>query len=204
LPVRDRIVELRRVPAKELAANPRNWRKHPPIQQQALRSILDKVGMAGALLARETPDGLELIDGHLRKELLGQDTLPVLVLDVDEDEAKLLLATLDPLGAMATVDEAALLSLLEEVVIPDEDLERMLGELQRDPRSEWEGMPGYENEDRTSPFQTVVHFATEEDMHEFFESIGHSKSFSFWWPESDGLVGSDMSERWVAGDAADA
>lgn len=66
--LRDRIVELRRVPARDLLANPRNFRRHPPAQRAALDAVLEKIGMAGALLARDTPGGLELIDGHLRTD----------------------------------------------------------------------------------------------------------------------------------------
>ena len=46
---RDRIVELRRVPARELIANPRNWRRHPARQAAALRGVLEEVGYADAL-----------------------------------------------------------------------------------------------------------------------------------------------------------
>jgi len=67
--IRDRIKELRRVRAKDLLPNPRNWRVHPKVQAAALRGLLAEVGYAGALLARELPDGkLQLIDGHLRAE----------------------------------------------------------------------------------------------------------------------------------------
>lgn len=59
--IRDRVKELRRVRGSELRANPRNWRTHPKAQRKALAGILKKVGMADALLARETPDGLELV-----------------------------------------------------------------------------------------------------------------------------------------------
>ena len=38
--IRDRIRELRRVRAAELRPNPRNWRVHPPQQQDALRGVL--------------------------------------------------------------------------------------------------------------------------------------------------------------------
>ena len=50
--IRDRIKELRRVPAANLRPNPRNWRTHPAEQQDALRGLLAEVGYAGALLAR--------------------------------------------------------------------------------------------------------------------------------------------------------
>src|SRR5262245_24028873 len=109
--VRDRIIDLRRVPAKELRENPRNWRRHPDAQGRALAAMLERIGHAGALVARETSDGLELIDGHLRRDLAGDEPVPVLVLDVDEEEAAVLLATLDPLGDMATMAPDELASL---------------------------------------------------------------------------------------------
>jgi DNA modification methylase len=106
---RDRIVELRRVPARDLIQNPRNWRRHPVRQAAALRGVLDEVGYADALLARALPDGrLMLVDGHLRAETTPDQLVPVLVLDVDEAEANKLLATLDPLAGMAETDKLAL------------------------------------------------------------------------------------------------
>ena len=54
------------------------------------------------------PDGrLMLIDGHLRAETTPDQLVPVLVLDVDENESNKLLATLDPLAAMAETDKGA-------------------------------------------------------------------------------------------------
>ena len=114
--IRDRITELRRVKAGELLPNPQNWRTHPQAQQDALKGILAEVGYASALLARELPTGqLQLIDGHLRAETTPDAEVPVLVLDVSESEAKKLLATFDPLGAMAEANTAALDALLREV-----------------------------------------------------------------------------------------
>lgn len=103
--VRDRIKELRRVRAKDLVRNPKNWRRHPRAQVEALQGLLAEVGYADALLARALPDGrLTLIDGHLRAETTPDAIVPVLVLDVTEQEADKLLLTLDPLAAMAESD----------------------------------------------------------------------------------------------------
>lgn len=99
--INDRIIELVRVPASTLTPNPKNWRTHPTEQADALRGILAEVGIAGAVLTRQTPDGLVLIDGHLRAETLPDQEIPVLVLDVTEAEADKLLAKFDPLAAMA-------------------------------------------------------------------------------------------------------
>src|SRR4051812_19602077 len=85
--VRDRIKELRRVPAKELVPNPKNWRRHPKAQGEALRGLLQEIGYSDALLARELADGrLMIIDGHLRAETTPDLHVPVLVLDLDEAE----------------------------------------------------------------------------------------------------------------------
>src|SRR5437867_9442325 len=84
--VRDRVLDFRRIRASELIPSPLNWREHPPAQREALRGLLEEIGFAGAILARKTPAGLEVIDGHLRVEELGDQEVPVLVLDVNEEE----------------------------------------------------------------------------------------------------------------------
>jgi DNA modification methylase len=124
--VRDRVKKLVRVPAGSLRPNPKNWRTHPKAQANALRGLLGEIGYADALLARETPDGLQLIDGHLRAETTPDSIVPVLVLDVTEAEADKLLLTLDPLAAMAEGDADSLRALLEQVETDSEAVKRML------------------------------------------------------------------------------
>jgi DNA modification methylase len=111
--IRDRIKELRRVRAKDLLPNPKNWRRHPRAQAEALRGLLAEVGYADALLARELPGGkLMLIDGHLRAETTPDMMVPVLVLDVNEEESDKLLLTLDPLAGLAQADAERIKELL--------------------------------------------------------------------------------------------
>ncbi len=131
--IRDRIKELRRVPANELRPNPNNWRTHPEKQLNAIRGVLAEVGFAGAELARELEDGtLELIDGHARAEVAGTAEVPVLVLDVDEAEANKILATFDPIGAMAESDAVKLDAVLRDVDTGSEALQEMLADLAED------------------------------------------------------------------------
>lgn len=128
--IRDRIVELVRVKASELVPSEKNWRIHNDEQRAALRGIFAEVGIANAVLARRLEDGrLALIDGHMRSEEIGKGLVPVLVLDVNEQEADLLLASLDPLASMATQDQDALASLLNSVQADDEALQAMLNGL---------------------------------------------------------------------------
>ena len=128
--IRDRIKELRRVKASELIPIPKNWRTHPVAQQDALKGILAEVGFAGAVLVRELDDGsLMLIDGHMRAETTHDQEIPVLILDVDEAESDKLLATFDPIAAMAESDAHALDALLRNVDTGSEALSKMLAQL---------------------------------------------------------------------------
>jgi hypothetical protein len=130
--IKNRIKELRQVKASELLPNPRNWRRHPASQSNALRGILAEVGYADALIAYETPDGLMLIDGHLRAETTPDVEVPVLVTDLSEQEADKLLATLDPLAAMAEQDTAALSALLGSMATDNDMLSNLLEQMRFD------------------------------------------------------------------------
>jgi len=70
-----------------------------------------------------------LIDGHARTEVSGDSPIPVLILDVTEEEADKILATFDPLGAMATADTAKLDALLKEVQTDSAAVEAMIASL---------------------------------------------------------------------------
>ena len=130
MPFRHRVKELRRVPARSLRPHPRNWRLHPTPQREALRAVLEEVGYADALLARELPDGaLELIDGHLRAETTPNQDVPVLVLDVSAAEADKLLAVLDPLAALAEPDNARLADLVASIDASNAALRRLWQEM---------------------------------------------------------------------------
>jgi hypothetical protein len=123
---RDRIVDFRRVPAGDLAANPKNWRTHDTRQAEAMVGILQDVGVADACIARQCKDGsLELIDGHLRKDILAHELVPVLVLDVTAEEADKLLLCLDPIADMAGANKDA----LEELLRSNQTGEQALAEL---------------------------------------------------------------------------
>ena len=128
--IRDRIVELVRVPASELVPNPKNWRTHPTAQADALKGVLAEVGIADAVIARRLEDGqLMLIDGHLRAETLGMGEVPVIVLDVTEKEADTLLLFMDPLASMAKADAVLLDELLRSVQTASQPLAAMLEDL---------------------------------------------------------------------------
>jgi hypothetical protein len=173
MPIRDRIRELRRVPAGELRPNPRNWRLHPESQRAALRSLLAEVGYAGALLARELEDGsLELIDGHLRAETTPDEVVPVLVLDVTAAEAEKILLTHDPLATMAETDHEQLAALLAEVDALSPEVEELLvGLTQTAVEMERECPPDSDSVAIPESWQVVVECRDEADQREIFERM---------------------------------
>ena len=125
--IADRIKELRRVRAGDILANPSNYRTHPDEQKNILQAVLERIGFAGALLARELDDGtLVLIDGHLRRDMDHEQIVPVLVTDLTEQEARELLAVYDPISAMAGQDDDILRDLLAKIEIEDGPLAEML------------------------------------------------------------------------------
>ena len=115
---------------QELAENPSNWRTHPQPQLAALTDVIAEVGWAGACLYNERTQ--RLIDGHARRKVAldqGTPLVPVLVGNWTEDQERKILATLDPLTAMAEADSQALASLLASVQSSSDAVNAMLKEL---------------------------------------------------------------------------
>lgn len=117
--------------AGSLKANPDNWRKHPAHQVAALRESIADVGWAGALLFNERTN--RLIDGHARRDNAEPTELvPVLVGNWDAQQERRILATLDPITALAEPDPEALGKLLEGLTFDGEALAKLGQDLARE------------------------------------------------------------------------
>ncbi|MEX1173513.1 MAG: DNA methyltransferase [Chloroflexota bacterium] len=111
----------------QLLANPGNWRLHPKHQQAAIAGALDTVGWVQQVIVN-TVTG-HMVDGHARVEQAisrGEASVPVLYVELTPEEEALVLATFDPIGAMANTDEAKLNELLSGVTIDEPGLLRLL------------------------------------------------------------------------------
>lgn len=129
-PWRNRIVGYTEEPPDQLLANPKNWRSHPGSQAEALRGVLGDVGIVQNVIVNRQSGFL--VDGHLRvMEALkaGQPTVPVTWVDLSDDEEALVLATLDPLSAMAGTDPAQLDDLLRGISTDNPAVAAMLDAL---------------------------------------------------------------------------
>jgi hypothetical protein len=77
--------------------------------------LLQEIGMADRLLAYTDSEGkLRLVDGHLRRDILGDTLVPVLVTDLTEEEAAMMVAVGDPLAGLAERDDAVMAELLQQ------------------------------------------------------------------------------------------
>ena len=93
-------------------------------QKAALDAIYRQVGFARSLLAYEMPDGrLKLIDGHLRRDLDPEMEVDVEILDVNDEEARALLLSIDPLAALAQTQEQIHQRLMELTPAESPELE---------------------------------------------------------------------------------
>lgn len=191
---RNRIVGEGEQPASQFIANPNNWRTHPQSQREAMRGALNEVGWVQRVIVNRRTG--YLIDGHERVwEALqnGDAAVPFVEVDLDEAEEAYVLATLDPIGAMAAADAVKLDDLLREVQSGEAGVQAMLEQIAakaglippNDPMAEWQGMPEF---DRTPlAFRSIhVHFKTQDDVDTFAQLIGQDisdKATSLWHPE---------------------
>ena len=129
---RSRIADSAEVPPSQLVPNPANWRRHPDVQRDAMSGALDEVGwVQHVVVNRQTG---HVLDGHLRVDLAttrGEATVPVVYVDLDEEEERLVLATLDPIAAMAEADTKALAAVLDGLEAADDGLQALLDDLER-------------------------------------------------------------------------
>jgi DNA modification methylase len=119
-PWANRIVSHGEQSPDDLVPNPHNWRLHGASQQSALADVLGEVGLVQSVIVNRTTG--RLIDGHLRVELAraqGQPTIPVVYVELTEEEERIVLASLDPIGAMASADREKLTELLNGIENPE-------------------------------------------------------------------------------------
>jgi hypothetical protein len=95
--------------------HPNNWRTHPLGQQRALHAALHDIGWVQSVIVNKRTG--HLIDGHLRLSLSlaqNESEIPVQWVDLSEEEENLVLATLDPISALAGSNTQKLHTLLQQ------------------------------------------------------------------------------------------
>ncbi len=126
----NRIIGHGEEPPDQLLANPQNWRVHPKTQQDALSAVLDTVGWVQQIVVNQRTG--HVVDGHLRVSLAisrQEPSVPVIYVDLSPEEEALVLATLDPLAAMAATDREMLADLLAGIERQDDGIAQLLATL---------------------------------------------------------------------------
>ena len=126
----NRIIGTGDVKVDSILYNPKNWRIHPKYQQDALEEVLEKVGWVQTVIINKTTGNL--IDGHLRAQMAdrrGEITVPAVYVELTEEEENVILATFDPISAMAVSDRNKMRDLLEHVRAGREEIRAIVEEI---------------------------------------------------------------------------
>ena len=124
---RNRIIGVGTEAPDQLLANPKNFRIHPKAQQDAMAAVLDAVGYVQHVIVNQRTGFV--VDGHLRVSLAisrDEPSIPVVYVDLSDEEEDLILTTFDPIGAMAATDRDKLSELLGSIQSDDQRMTDLL------------------------------------------------------------------------------
>lgn len=130
---KNRIVETGTVDPWSVEEHPLQWRTHSDKQASALAGALEEVGWVQDVIVNRTTN--RLLDGHLRVWLArkeGEKEVPCKFVELSEEEENLILATLDPIGAMAGTNATKQQGLLTMVSAEDERMREFLESLRKE------------------------------------------------------------------------
>ena len=150
---------------EQLLANPNNWRIHPKSQQDALESLLDDVGWVQNIIVNQRTG--HVVDGHMRAAVAisrNETEVPVVYVDLTDEEERKVLASLDPIGAMAVTDKEAIIDLVASIDV-SESLADMLEELTHDWKGDWDDTEN-SNADGMSQSESLIKIFVEHESYE--------------------------------------
>jgi len=141
---KNRIVGHTEVDPKTLVPNPENWRLHPKAQKEAMEGVLDDIGWVQEITVNQNT-GL-VVDGHLRLDLAlreGEPSVPIKIVDLTPAEEAAVLATLDPISAMAKTDKDKLKIILATAKSGNDKVRQLLEQMKMKagslPNTMWKG-----------------------------------------------------------------
>lgn len=117
----------------QLLANPKNWRLHPRGQQDAIAGVLSDVGWVQSIIVNRSTGFV--VDGHARVSLALQNdepSVPIVYVELSEEEEAKILAALDTTSQMAIADGAALRDLVSSIEFGSESLDQYVSTLLAD------------------------------------------------------------------------
>lgn len=191
------------VPRASLHAWAQNPRKNDGEPVRKVMESIKRFGFASPIIARTNG---EVIAGHTRlkaAEALGLDRVPVRYMDLDPAEAHLLALADNKLNEEAEWDASMLATVLSDFSFDDtalagwdsDDLDKLASKLgansgPTDPLQEWQGMPEFDQQDKTSECSLIVHFDAWEHVEAFAQLVGQNltkNTRSIWFPKQQNM-----------------
>lgn len=105
--IKNRVIEVKKMRLGDLRSHPYNPRRHPNEQREMVGGLMREIGYVGGILAYDSERNageLTLLDGHLRKSLGPDFVGDVIILDLNDREADLLVALYDESAYGATIN----------------------------------------------------------------------------------------------------
>lgn len=198
-------------PVADLAPYANNSRKHSPEQVEQIAASIREFGFTNPVLI--DPDG-GIIAGHGRvqaAELLGLEEVPTITLShLSETQRRAYVIADNRIALNSTWDadllRSELLALKADFDLDllgfGEDLSNVLLERAEgfnDPADHWQGMPSFENEDKTAFRSLAVHFKDQAAVDAFAKLVGQKiteKTRFLWFPEIE--IETYADKRYVA------
>ncbi len=123
----NRIVRYAMEDPEQLLAHPMNARIHPKAQQDGLGAALDTLGIiAPVIISTKTQ---HCIDGHLRIQMAiskGQTAIPVVYVDLSEEEEAIALLSHDFITSLAVYDRDLVQELYDQIETDNQQLQTLL------------------------------------------------------------------------------
>lgn len=142
-----------------LTPHPSNPKIHPANQKEAIKGALTEIGWIDTVTVNRRTG--KMIDGHERREQAIENghSVPVIYVDLSEEEESLALATLDPIGSMANYSQERLSELLIDVKSSSEAVATLLADLTVDsaPTFENKGQTGDRQIERATVVRIAIH-----------------------------------------------
>lgn len=194
--------KIEQVAVADLIPYASNSRTHSDAQIAQIAASIREFGWTNPILI-DGDNGL--IAGHgrlLAARKLGMEIVPAIVLDhLTKAQQRALVIADNQLALNAGWDMELLKAEIEDLKLEDFDLallgfdDKTMSSLfldredgATDAQAEWEGMPEFDQEDKTSWHSIKVHFTDEDDLAEFSRLIGQSltnKTRSIWHPAAE-------------------
>jgi hypothetical protein len=182
-----------RVPIDTLSHDPENARTHSERNLEAIKFSLTKFGQQKPVVIK---DGVVVAGNGMLQAARELGWTEIAAAETDITDAKLLKAygiADNRTSELSEFDDGILLKALEELEQFGLDLVDLGFDTNTladpvDPFEEWEGMPEFDHEDKTSFKQIHVHFKNVDDMRAFAKLVKQTiteKTRSIWYPEAE-------------------